>query len=104
MRTHRQQASTSQPVDRTMLWTLKRGEAQTMEGISSLTGIVGSSLSVGGPPEPDRQGVVNARPALRVPDIDRRAASPLIQGSRALEGQRLRIIRPMMPMPMPSRR
>lgn len=39
MRTHRQQASTSQPVDRTMLWTLKRGGAQTMEGISSLTGI-----------------------------------------------------------------
>ncbi len=105
MRTHRQQASTSQPVDRTMLWTLKRGGAQTMEGISSLTGIGWAQvfLSVD---RLSRIGKVSLTPspALRVSDIDRRAASPLIQGSRALEGQRLRIIRPMMPMPMPSRR
>jgi len=39
MRTHTQQASTSHPVDRTMLWTIKRRRAQTMEGLSSLTGI-----------------------------------------------------------------
>jgi hypothetical protein len=39
MRTHAQQASTSHPVDRTMLWTLKRRGAQTMEELSSVTGI-----------------------------------------------------------------
>jgi len=39
MRTHTQQASTAHPVDRTMLGTLKRQGAQTMEGLSSLTGI-----------------------------------------------------------------
>ena len=39
MRTHTQQAFASHPVDRTMLWTLKRRGAQTMEGRSSLTGI-----------------------------------------------------------------
>ena len=39
MRTHIRQASTSNPVDRTMLWTLQRRGAQTMEGLSSLTGI-----------------------------------------------------------------
>ena len=38
MRTHMQQASIH-PVDREMLWTLKRRGAQTMEGLSSLTGI-----------------------------------------------------------------
>jgi hypothetical protein len=39
MRTYTQQGVTSRSVDRTMLWTLKRGGAQTMEGLSSLTGI-----------------------------------------------------------------
>ncbi|HJU61238.1 MAG TPA: hypothetical protein VJ864_04270 [Candidatus Binatia bacterium] len=39
MRTYTQQAVTSRSVDRTMLWTLKRRGAQTMEGLSSLTGI-----------------------------------------------------------------
>jgi hypothetical protein len=39
MRTQMRQAATSHPVDRTMLWTLKRRGAQTMEGLSSLTGI-----------------------------------------------------------------
>jgi hypothetical protein len=38
MRTHTHQASTSHPVDRTMLGTLKRQGAQTMERLS-LTGI-----------------------------------------------------------------
>lgn len=38
MRTHTQQASIH-PVDREMLWTLKRRGAQTMDGLSSLTGI-----------------------------------------------------------------
>jgi hypothetical protein len=39
MRTHTQQASTSHPVDRTMLWTLRRRGTQTLEGLSSLIGI-----------------------------------------------------------------
>lgn len=39
MRTQRRQAVASHPVDRTMLWTLKRNGAQTMEGLSTLTGI-----------------------------------------------------------------
>lgn len=39
MRTHMQQDSTSHPADRTTLSTLKRRGAQTMEGLSSLTGI-----------------------------------------------------------------
>ena len=39
MRTQKPQISTSQPVDRTMRWTLKRRGTQTMEGLSSLTGI-----------------------------------------------------------------
>ena len=39
MRIPMQQASRSRSVDRTMLWTLKRRGAQTMEGLSSLTGI-----------------------------------------------------------------
>ena len=39
MRTHIQQLYASQPVDPTMRWTLKRRGAQTMEGLSSLTGI-----------------------------------------------------------------
>ncbi len=39
MRTYTRQASISHPVDRTMLWTLKRRGTQTMEGLSSLTGI-----------------------------------------------------------------
>jgi hypothetical protein len=39
MRTYTQQASTSQSVDRTMLLALKRRGAQTMEGLSTLTGI-----------------------------------------------------------------
>jgi len=39
MRTHTQQASISHPVDRTMLWALKRRGAQTVEGLSSLTRI-----------------------------------------------------------------
>ena len=39
MRTQMRQAPTSRPVDRTMLWTLKRRGAQTMEGLSTLTGI-----------------------------------------------------------------
>ncbi len=38
MRTHAQYA-TSRLVDRTMLSALRRGGAQTMEGLSSLTGI-----------------------------------------------------------------
>lgn len=39
MRTYTQQAVTLRSVDRTMLWALKRRGAQTMEGLSSLTGI-----------------------------------------------------------------
>jgi hypothetical protein len=39
MRTQMQQAATSHPVDKTMLWTLRRRGAQTMEGLSTLTGI-----------------------------------------------------------------
>ena len=39
MRTHTRQALTSNPVDRTMLSMLKRRGAQTMEGLSTLTGI-----------------------------------------------------------------
>ncbi len=39
MRTHTQQASRSHSMDRMMLGTLKRQGAQTMEGLSSLTGI-----------------------------------------------------------------
>jgi hypothetical protein len=39
MRTHTRQAVTSHPVDRTRLSTLKRRGAQTMEGLSTLTGI-----------------------------------------------------------------
>ena len=60
MRTHRQQASTSQPVDRTMLWTLKRrGSTDHGRDLVIDRDRMGSGLSVGGPPEPDRQGVVN---------------------------------------------
>ena len=39
MRTYTQQPVTSRSSDRTMLWALKRRGAQTMEGLSSLTGI-----------------------------------------------------------------
>ena len=39
MRTYRQQTSTSHHVDPTVLCTLKKRGAQTMEGLSSLTGI-----------------------------------------------------------------
>ena len=39
MRTHMQQPPISQTVDRAMLGTLKRRGAQTMDGLSSLTGI-----------------------------------------------------------------
>ena len=39
MRTYRRQTSTSHRVDPTVLWTLKKKGAQTMEGLSSLTGI-----------------------------------------------------------------
>lgn len=39
MRTHTRQAETSHPVDWKMLSTLKRRGAQTMEGLSTLTGI-----------------------------------------------------------------
>jgi hypothetical protein len=39
MRTHTQQISTSRPVDRAMLSTLKRRGAQSLEGLSALTGI-----------------------------------------------------------------
>ena len=39
MRTPMHQASTSHPLDRTMLRTPKRRGAQTMEGLSTLTGI-----------------------------------------------------------------
>ena len=39
MRTYMQQASTSRHVDPAVLWTLKKRGAQTMEGLSSLTGI-----------------------------------------------------------------
>ena len=39
MRTYTRQIPVSHPVDRSMLWTLKRRGAQTMEGLSSLTGI-----------------------------------------------------------------
>ncbi len=39
MRTYRQQTSTSHHVDPTVLWTLKKRGAQTMGGLSSLTGI-----------------------------------------------------------------
>ena len=39
MRTYRQQTSTSHHVDPTVLWTLRKRGAQTMEGLSSLTGI-----------------------------------------------------------------
>ena len=39
MRTYTQQASASRSVDRAMVSTLNRQGAQTMEGLSSLTGI-----------------------------------------------------------------
>ena len=39
MRTYRQQTSTSHHVDPTVFWTLTKRGAQTMEGLSSLTGI-----------------------------------------------------------------
>ena len=39
MRTYTQQMSTFHPVDRAMLSTLKRRGAQSLEGLSSLTGI-----------------------------------------------------------------
>ena len=39
MRTQTRQAVAFHPVDRTMLWTLKRSGAQTMEELSTLTGI-----------------------------------------------------------------
>lgn len=39
MRTHIQQASMPRSVDHTMLSTLKRRGSQTMEGLSSITGI-----------------------------------------------------------------
>lgn len=68
---------------------------------------VGPGLSVGGPTQPDRQGVANPCPTLRISDIDRRAASSLVKGTIGARAggrcQRLRIMRPMMPMPMPSR-
>ena len=39
MRTYTEQNFTSDPVDRAMLSTLKRRGAQSLEGLSSLTGI-----------------------------------------------------------------
>jgi hypothetical protein len=45
---------------------------------------MGSGLSIGGPPKSDRQGVAHPSPVLRISDIDRRAASPLVgeEGAR----------------------
>jgi hypothetical protein len=39
MRTQTHQASMSRSLDRTMFWALKRRGAQTLDGLSSLTGI-----------------------------------------------------------------
>jgi hypothetical protein len=45
---------------------------------------VGPGLSVGGPTEPDRQGVPDSCPTLRISDIDRRATSSLVREDRRL--------------------
>ena len=65
MRTHTQQASTSHPVDRTMLWTLKEtGYPDHGRALVVDWDRMDSGLSIGGPPKPDRQGVVNPSPTL----------------------------------------
>ena len=56
------QPSNSQSVDRKVLLLLRRKGAQTIEGLTMLTGIgVGASLLISGPSQPDGKSLVDPR-------------------------------------------